>query len=39
MATITNNIEINKLQTLLKYTLKIVPIVAGLDKFSNILVQ
>ncbi|MCG2431194.1 hypothetical protein [Aequorivita xiaoshiensis] len=39
MATITNNIEINKLQTLLKYTFTIVPIVAGLDKFSNILVQ
>ncbi|WP_271392558.1 hypothetical protein [Aequorivita sinensis] len=39
MATITNNIEINKLQTLLKYTFTIVPIVAGLDKFSNILMQ
>lgn len=35
----TNNLEISKIQTLLKYTFVIVPIVAGLDKFFNILVQ
>ncbi|MGO3182598.1 MAG: hypothetical protein ACTIJ9_07175 [Aequorivita sp.] len=39
MTTLTNNLEINKLQTLLKYVFTIVPIVAGADKFFNILVQ
>lgn len=39
MTTITNSAEINKLQTLMKYVFVIVPIVAGLDKFFNILVQ
>ena len=39
MTTITNTSEINKLQTLLKIVFIIVPIVAGLDKFTNILVQ
>ena len=39
MTTAANSLEINKLQTLLKYTFVIVPIVAGLDKFFNILVQ
>lgn len=39
MTALTNQAEINKLQTLLKYVFVIVPIVAGLDKFFNILVQ
>ncbi|MDP2687994.1 MAG: hypothetical protein Q8O62_12280 [Aequorivita sp.] len=39
MTTSTNSTEINKLHTLLKYVFVIVPIVAGLDKFTNILVQ
>lgn len=39
MTSLTNNSEINKIQTLLKYVFVIVPIVAGLDKFFNILVQ
>src|SRR5690606_18488854 len=39
MNTVTNISEINKIQTILKYTFVIVPIVAGLDKFTNILVQ
>ena len=39
MTTSINISEINKLQTLLKYVFVIVPIVAGLDKFTNILVQ
>ncbi|WP_310992696.1 hypothetical protein [Aequorivita marina] len=39
MKTATNNLEINKLQTLLKYTFTIIPIAAGADKFLNILVQ
>lgn len=39
METLTNTTEINKLQNLLKYVFVIVPIVAGLDKFFNILVQ
>lgn len=39
MTTVTNSAEINKLQTLMKYVFVIVPIVAGLDKFFNILVQ
>lgn len=39
MTTSTNISEINKLHTLLKYVFVIVPIVAGLDKFTNILVQ
>ncbi len=39
MATSTNSAEISKLQTLMKYVFVIVPIVAGLDKFFNILVQ
>ncbi|MBK5213319.1 MAG: hypothetical protein JJE55_06640 [Flavobacteriaceae bacterium] len=39
MATIANSTEISKLQTLMKYVFVIVPIVAGLDKFFNILVQ
>ncbi|WP_026450424.1 hypothetical protein [Aequorivita capsosiphonis] len=39
MTTLTNTTEINKLQNLLKYVFGIVPIVAGLDKFFNILVQ
>ncbi len=39
MTTVTNSIEINKLQTLMKSVFVIVPIVAGLDKFFNILVQ
>lgn len=38
MKTLTNNVEINKLHTLLKFVFVIVPIVAGLDKFFNILV-
>ncbi len=39
MTTVANSIEINKIQTLMKYVFVIVPIVAGLDKFFNILVQ
>lgn len=39
METVTKSAEVEKLQTLLKYTFVIVPIVAGLDKFFNILVQ
>lgn len=39
MTTTTNISEINKLHNLLKYVFVIVPIVAGLDKFTNILVQ
>lgn len=39
MTTSINNLEINKLQTLMKYVFVIVPIVAGLDKFFNILVE
>lgn len=39
MTTLTSNAEISKLQTLMKYVFVIVPIVAGLDKFTNILVQ
>lgn len=39
MNTVTNILEIKKIQTILKYTFVIVPIVAGLDKFTNILVQ
>lgn len=39
MTTLTNNVEISKLQTLLKYTFTIMPIAAGADKFFNILVQ
>lgn len=39
MTNSTNSTEINKLHTLLKYVFVIVPIVAGLDKFTNILVQ
>lgn len=34
-----NTSEIKNVQQLLKYTFVIVPIVAGLDKFFNILVQ
>ena len=34
-----NTSEIKDVQQLLKYTFVIVPIVAGLDKFFNILVQ
>lgn len=39
MTTTTNISEINKLHNLLKFVFVIVPIVAGLDKFTNILVQ
>lgn len=39
MAALTSNLEINKLQSLLKYTFTIIPIAAGADKFFNILVQ
>jgi len=39
MTTLTENVEIDKLQKLLKYTFTIIPIVAGADKFFNILVQ
>lgn len=39
MTTLTNNLEINKLQTILKYTFTLMPIAAGADKFLNILVQ
>ena len=39
MTTSTNITEIHKLHNLLKYVFAIVPIVAGLDKFTNILVQ
>lgn len=39
MTTITNSAEIKKLQTIMKYVFVIVPIVAGLDKYFNILVQ
>lgn len=39
MTTVTSSTEINKIQTLMKYVFVIVPIVAGLDKFFNILVQ
>lgn len=35
----TNTSEINKIHTILKFVFVIVPIVAGLDKFLNILVQ
>lgn len=37
MTTLANISEINKLQTILKYTFGLVPIVAGADKFTNIL--
>lgn len=39
MTTLMKSTEINRLQTILKYVFVIVPIVAGLDKFFNILVQ
>lgn len=39
MTTVTKTSEINKIQNLLKAVFIIVPIVAGLDKFFNILVQ
>ena len=39
MTTLTNNLEINKLQTILKYTFTLMPIAAGADKFLNILFQ
>jgi len=39
MTTVTYNDEINRLQTIMKYVFVIVPIVAGLDKYFNILVQ
>lgn len=39
MTTIAINSENNKIQTILKFVFVIVPIVAGLDKFFNILVQ
>lgn len=39
MTTLANNVEISKLQTLLKYTFVVVPIAAGADKFLNILTQ
>ncbi|KXN98926.1 tRNA (5-methylaminomethyl-2-thiouridylate)-methyltransferase [Aequorivita aquimaris] len=39
MATVTKTLEINKIQNLLKAVFIIVPIVAGLDKFFNILAQ
>ncbi|MGB3343387.1 MAG: hypothetical protein WBA61_05715 [Aequorivita sp.] len=39
MNTVTSNSEINRLQTLMKISFVVVPIVAGLDKFFNILVQ
>lgn len=39
MITVTNSTEIDKIQTLMKYVFVIVPIVAGLDKYFNILVQ
>ena len=39
MTAVTNSTEINRLQTIMKYVFVIVPIVAGLDKYFNILVQ
>lgn len=39
MTTVTNSAEINRLQTIMKYVFVIVPIVAGLDKYFNLLVQ
>ncbi len=39
MTTSFNTVEINKIQTLLKWVFIIVPIVAGLDKFFNVLVE
>ncbi|KJJ37950.1 hypothetical protein [Aequorivita vladivostokensis] len=39
MATVTKTSEINNIQNLLKAVFIIVPIVAGLDKFFNILAQ
>lgn len=39
MTTVTKSHEINKVQTLLKYTFGLVPIVAGADKFLNLLAQ
>ncbi len=39
MTTVTDTSEINKIHTLLKAVFIIVPIVAGLDKFFNILVD
>lgn len=39
MATSVNSVEINRLQSILKYTFVVIPIVAGADKFFNILVQ
>ncbi|QAA82741.1 hypothetical protein EI546_13875 [Aequorivita sp. H23M31] len=39
MTTMTNTSEINKIHTVLKFVFIIVPIVAGLDKYFNILVQ
>lgn len=38
MTTSVNTMEINKLHMLLKWVFIIVPIVAGLDKFTNVLV-
>jgi uncharacterized membrane protein HdeD (DUF308 family) len=37
MATLTSNQTFNQTYQLLKYTFVVVPIVAGLDKFTNIL--
>ena len=39
MTTVVNYSEINKLQQVLKYTYGLVPIVAGADKFLNVLTQ
>lgn len=39
MEAIMSNSEINKIQILLRYTYTIIPIVAGADKFTNILVH
>ena len=39
MTITTKQSELNKLWTLLKFTFGLVPIVAGADKFFNILVQ
>ncbi len=39
MTAVANTSETNNLHTLLKYVFVIVPIVAGLDKYFNILVQ
>ena len=37
--TTVNQLEISKLQTVLKYTFSLVPIAAGADKFLNLLTQ